>query len=317
MDSDQAVDESLDPNAEKAIDAVLAEIMGPDDDDEQPEETQEVEEEVEEEDTEEASSEPAAQEIDPEWKSARDKLQLAGFSKAYLESLGREQTISEWSQRSPREQEIQRAFRERAELQKRIEELEATTKRAEHGEPTAREDLNALEQRAIDELGDLGKDLVAALRENQAPQAPQELQEQLAASTAMLEELIRERAQAGLGKRFPTLRKDREVYEKVERLAGQLGATDMHKDVVGVARYEALMESAAKLLGIDATDPEAERQEQEKKEAARRAKGTPTRGGKTAPVKDRAPGEILDAKIRYIQSNPNATAEDVRKQFGG
>lgn len=319
-------DARFSPDAEKAIDAVLAEIMGPggDDDEDGAEEVQDEEqpepdtraEEEEDEDAEEASSEPATQEPDAEWQNARTKLQYAGFSKAYLDSLDREQTIREWSQRAPRESEIQQAFRERAELQKRIEQLEAT-KQAEQGEPTATLDLSDLEKRAVEELGDLGKDLVAALRGSQAKPAPtNELQEQLAASTAMLQDLIRERAQAELGKRFPTLRKNPEVYGKTERLAGQLAETDLHRDVPGVDRYKALMESAATLLGIDAVSPETDREASEKRSRLR-AQGTPTRGGKTVEPKSRTAGELLDAKIRYIQSNPNAKPEDVRKHFGG
>ncbi len=319
-------DVGLTPSAEDKLDAVLEEIMGgPLDDEELPsedsEESAEVEEpEASEESDEENTDEPgdvadlsasdpeSSKDTDHELDTARHRLQMAGTTTVLLDKMTREEIISEWSNRANYQAEIDRAFRERAELKAQVDGLEATKEREPSAEEQARSaDFEKAKKRLTDVLGDEEAEAILALSQVQSqPVAPQ------GASDPMVEELWRERMMAELGAIDPRLR-DRSTFDGVEQTAMKLNTGGFHSDLQGLDKARALLKTAASMSLP--TAPSEEETARKQKVSSQIERGTPTRSSKAHKSKPVTGAQILDAKIKAIMDG--ATSEEVRARFGG
>ena len=125
----------------QATDALLDKLMEDDLDEDAPQPAEEeagaesdAEDDPEAENSDEAGdvaasddSDPASpKEADHELEAARQRLQLTGITTAVLDRMTREETVEAWSNRATYQAEIDRAFRERAELKTQLETLGAT-----------------------------------------------------------------------------------------------------------------------------------------------------------------------------------------------
>ena len=316
-------DVGLTPNAEDKLDAALEEIMGgPLDEEELPAEDSEESEEVEdpepseEENTDEpgdvadpsASDPEPSKEADHELDTARHRLQMAGTTTVLLDKMTREEIISEWSNRANYQAEIDRAFRERAELKAQVDGIEAT----KEGEPSAEEltrtaDFEKAKATLTEEIGSEAAEAIMALSKTQSPPAAPS-----GASDPMVEELWRERMMAELGATDPRLR-DRSTFDGVEQTAMKLNAGGFHSELQGLDRARALLKTAASMPLPDA--PSEEELKRKQKVSNQIERGSPTRSSKAPKSKPITGKQILDAKINMAMDG--ASAEEIRAKFGG
>ncbi len=316
-------DIGLTPDAEDKLDAALEEIMGgPLDDEELPsedsEETEEVEapEPSEEENTDEpgdvadlsASDPEPSKEDDAELATARHRLQMAGTTTALLDKMTGEEIISEWSNRATHQAEIDRAFRERAELKARLDGLEATKEREPSAEELTRTaNFEKAKATLTDEFGNEAAEAILALANPQGQTgAPS------GASDPMVEELMRERMMAELGATDPRLR-DRSTFDGVEQTAMKLNQGGFHSELQGLDKARALLKTAAS-MSLPAA-PSKEELERERKVSSQVERGSPTRSAKAPRAKPITGDQILQGKINMVMDG--ATAEEIRAKFGG
>lgn len=310
------------PESDANVDALLARIVGGDVELDEPEGEPEPAEAVtpdaapteESEGDEERETEAA----DPDLDKALNRLRLAGVPTRAIDGLSPEETLDWASRLAARESDVNRAFRERAELEKRLSELEAT-KPTEPGVPTVALDLEAERAALADQFGDDEAGALIGLAQKIAgARAPEveTLQSRLDASAAIVEELLTERVRGELGARDPRL-SDPETYQRVQTRAGMLlkaaEGDSRYANLGFVQRYQKLLEDAA-LLELGPV-PQVDDGDDPIEGTPPRRSGTPTRPSRASQKKPRTEEEILDAKIAAIQKG--ASAETIRARFGG
>ena len=255
---------------------------------------------------------------DPELDKAVQRLRLAGVPSKAIEGLSGEETLSWASHLAARESDVNRAFRERAELEKRLSELEATSAE-EPGVPTAAIDLEAEKEALADQFGDDEAEALIRLAQKFGSTGTPEVEamkSQLAVSSAMVEELLTERVRNELGARDSRLN-DPETYQRVQDRASLLHKAsqgDSRYDNLGlVQRYAKLMEDAALLELGPALESDGFNSVTE---TPSRRSGTPTRPSRARQSqKPTSPDDVIEAKIAAIQKG--ASAEAIRARFGG
>lgn len=254
-------------------------------------------------------SEPGSpKETDHELETARQRLQLTGITTAVLDRMTREETVEAWSNRATYQAEIDRAFRERAELKTRLDTLGATNgTEPATAEPTESEDFKKAQVRLTEVLGDEEAEAVMAIVKNGGQAVTPS-----GASSPLVEELLRERMMAELGASDPRLR-DRATFDGVEQVANQLNEGGFHSELVGLERIRALLQTAVRLK---LPDPPSEAElERKQKVDLQRDRGSSTRSSKPHKQKSLSADQVLDAKILAIENG--ASVEEVRKRFGG
>ncbi len=247
-------------------------------------------------------------EADHELASARQRLQLTGITTAVLDRMTREETVEAWSNRATYQAEIDRAFRERAELKTRLDTLGATNgAEPAQAEPTVSEDFKKAQARLTEVVGDEEAEAIMAIVENGGRAVTPS-----GASSPLVEELLRERMMAELGASDPRLR-DRATFDGVERVANQLNEGGFHSELAGLERIRALLQTAVRL---NLPDPPSEAElERNEKVDRQRDRGSSTRSSKPHKQKSLSADQVLDAKILAIENG--ASVEEVRKRFGG
>ncbi|UCC71261.1 MAG: hypothetical protein JSV86_12810 [Gemmatimonadota bacterium] len=303
---------------EAATDAIIAGIVGEDAEPEpegepvQEDEAFDESAEYDEADGEETEDQPAApatldgddQKILAQWK-------LAGLPERVFGEMTSEERTA-WSvNHSKQSSDAHRAFRERAELERRLQELEATPE-AEPGVPTADVDYQEEKAALALQFGDDEAEALLKVAQKIARTETAPLQQQLAASSAAVEQLLNDRLQGEMGASDPRLQ-DPTTFNRVRSAAQGMWASDRHTDLAGLDRLNALMQDAALLELGPVSDGSAGDEPQEPQSRRRGTQPSrPTRAPSRRKPKTR--DEIIDAKIRAIQGG--ATSDDVLRRFG-
>ncbi len=244
-------------------------------------------------------------------KSALANLKLAAKAPdAVLDGMDPREIIAWWSGLAEKKAADDRTYRERAELQKRLEDLQAT-REAEPAVPTASTDLETykplVEEFGEDPSGALDEHIMARIQ-SALGEGPKKLAQLEQALEAMYMKQVR-------GELGITQLTDPQVWERVQARTGELWATTAHGNLQGLERLQAVMRDAAKLELPDLPTPEQERAEKE--EAAARRKGSPkARASKPKKSKPQTHEEMVDAMARYITEHDGVTSEQVRAHFG-
>lgn len=308
---------------EESFDALANEVLAPDDeftsdevDEETPSEEPQDEAQPEEEGDESSDDATEDQEEEPfspvaeDARRAKANLKNLGTPQRVLDELSDEEAIEWWSSREKAEKSIRKAFQERAELQRRLEESQETEPaEPQQGEPTAEtSDLSQLQGALSEELGEnVAKTLVASI----APlhDSVQRIAKPIPHVASLVEEMALRVARADLRERFPTID---DSWQQVEPRFRELAKANLHSDKKGLERISALIQDAARYEGLN-----GHQEPSEQKPTRSKAQNTATAPRATPPrTKKMSQDELIDAKARYIASHPGVTAEEVRRHFG-
>lgn len=291
----------------------------PPDEEEQPEPEQAEPDDVPDGAEEQAKEQPAEKPkgVQSDVERATHNLRFkAKVPQSVLDGMTPEQITAWWSELAPVTSENDRAFSERAELRRRLEEIEAA-KQPESAEavPAGGEDFE-VPQALVDELGAEAanglKQLVsAALGRSQKVISSLESRvqaQEARAERAEAEVLYRELVEAGeLGGSPPEFSK---VLQRAYDLAPAKGEWS---EASGRDRGRALLLAAARLEGAGAV--QADKARTATANARRNGTATPA-SQRSAPKRKLSEDEIIDAKIAAIQRGVT-DPHKLREMYGG
>lgn len=262
-------------------------------------------------------------ELDAAVKAAQVQLRLAGFKQKELDAMTPEEVVSRWEAVSEREANYRRVRQERAELQRKLEELEAAAAKETERvtAPTVADaDLLKLQEPISTEFGDEASAAFTALADGLAKRAMAALVERLDAAERAVGEarggvahLVYQAVRDGLVGRYPGLA-DEAQWEAVRTDAAELLSTTRYSELKGPARLRALIADESKRRGLET----APSQGKETNELDRRQRnGTPT--VKTSRSPRRFTGDDRQSKALYAAelAAEGHTADQIRKAVGG
>lgn len=273
-----------DPPAEPEVEEQPAEAP-----DEEPDEPQGAE--IEDDGEEGARPAAGAAEVEKALKAAK----LANLPESAIKSLSEEELLAWHAKHTKNESDVKAAFRENAELKRRLEEFEAT-KGSEPAVPTEPADQELL-QLLTEEFGEERGRTFAAKLEQRDSQTKQQLEQ----ATAYIERMLAERAfqrtveEWRIGDDLPE-----GTFDKVLAQAADLSKTKgVWDEQRGEPRVRALIEAATKLV-VPNIPSESERQRRAAIARARR-KGTASAAQqRSAPEKPLTPRERILQTARKV-----------------
>lgn len=261
---------------------------------------------------------------DEEFSAAFQGLLTSGVPASVLKNASRSDLLK-WSQKqAKREADIQRAFQDRAELQKKIDEqAKQTTAKPEpsSGMPTGAADLKALIAPISEAYGeDLGKSLetygsklmemaVAAVESKHAERIGG-----LSMHALIAQELLLENTRARLVERFPKLSDDSEfgkVIEKTKALAAT-GAYNETPTIRGQA-FSAMSDACGLIFGAGSNEDS----EKEEKKSINRSKDAGQPKTKTTTRAPGIPRNLEERAWRAFNQAEDGNEEAARRTMAG
>lgn len=247
-----------------------------------------------------------------EHRKAVANLKLrGGWTDAALATLSEEEAVQTWSRLAQREADVDRAYRDLAELRQRMAQSGDTDGKGEPATPTPSADLEPAFAQLKEEFGEEAVAPLESLVSGMSSRIAQ-LEGQIQEQAGQAQQHIVTEARAGLGERFPDLADD-ESWTRVWETARALASTERYADQPITARgVSEIIERAARAEGLTESLGAAEPSKPQ-------ARSAPDDDAPTAPRQARGPRrsfsseEREDAAIAAVVSGKAKTPADLRR----